>query len=198
MTLPRATVPIHALVISPAEIPLRGMESSYPDLQLRFATLPPSEVDLSWADLVIREGFDHEMSDSAAGLPDLPTLCLIPDAEASAARPDVAYSAITVPGPLPHLAVVIDATARGFAVWDPGLVAQPDLTERAASEQLTLREGEILRLLALGKSNKAIAEVLGLSENTVKSHVSAVLAKLQAGSRTEAVAIAARRGLVML
>ena len=151
MALPRAAAPIHALVISPAEIHLGGMESSSPDIQLRFTTLPPSEVDLSWADLVIREGFDQERSDSAAGLPDLPTLCLIPDAEASAARPDVAYSAITVPASLPRLAVAIDAAARGFAVWDPGIVAQPDLTERATSEQLTLREGEIPPAAGVGK-----------------------------------------------
>ncbi|MBI3970580.1 MAG: response regulator transcription factor [Chloroflexi bacterium] len=63
---------------------------------------------------------------------------------------------------------------------------------------LTAREREVLQLVAQGLANKMIARQLGISEHTVKFHVAAVLAKLGAGSRTEAVHLAARRGLVAL
>lgn len=63
-------------------------------------------------------------------------------------------------------------------------------------EILTPREVEVLHELALGLQNKEIAAKLVISERTVKFHVSAILGKLDAGNRTEAVAIAAQRGLI--
>lgn len=63
-------------------------------------------------------------------------------------------------------------------------------------EQLTERELEVLQALALGLQNKEIAARLVISERTVKFHVSAILGKLNVGNRTEAVAVAAQRGLV--
>jgi DNA-binding NarL/FixJ family response regulator len=64
--------------------------------------------------------------------------------------------------------------------------------------RLTRRELEVLAAMADGASNKVIARRLGISFHTVKFHVAAILAKLDADSRTEAVAKAAQRGLVML
>ena len=66
------------------------------------------------------------------------------------------------------------------------------------AEHLTAREGEVLRLVALGQGNKKIAAQLNVSEHTVKFHVSSVLAKLGARSRTEAVTIGILRGLVAI
>ena len=66
----------------------------------------------------------------------------------------------------------------------------------AADGVLTGREVEVLRLLASGVANKNIAWQLGISEHTAKFHVASVLAKLQAASRAEAVAIGIRRGLI--
>jgi DNA-binding CsgD family transcriptional regulator len=66
------------------------------------------------------------------------------------------------------------------------------------SASLTRREREVLDLLAAGASNKLIARRLGLSFHTVKAHVAAVLDKLGAASRADAVARGARQGLVML
>ncbi len=68
----------------------------------------------------------------------------------------------------------------------------------AADEALTAREREVLQLLAQGIPNKQIAQRLRISEHTVKFHVSAIMTKLGAASRTEAVTTAARRGLLLL
>ena len=65
-------------------------------------------------------------------------------------------------------------------------------------EPLTPREREVLELVAEGMSNRAIAERLGNSEHTVKFHVSSLLGKLGAVTRAELVAIAIRRGLIMI
>ena len=65
-------------------------------------------------------------------------------------------------------------------------------------EHLTPREREVLELVAEGMSNRAIAERLGNSEHTVKFHVSSLLGKLGAVTRAELVAIAIRRGLIMI
>jgi len=66
------------------------------------------------------------------------------------------------------------------------------------SEPLTPREIDVLDLLAEGLPNKAIAERLGISDQTVKFHVASIAAKLGASNRTDAVRRAVRRGLVTL
>jgi DNA-binding CsgD family transcriptional regulator len=63
---------------------------------------------------------------------------------------------------------------------------------------LTAREREVLRMMADGDANKEIAWKLAISENTVKFHVASILAKLGAATRTEAVTIGLRKGLVPL
>jgi DNA-binding NarL/FixJ family response regulator len=65
-------------------------------------------------------------------------------------------------------------------------------------EQLTGREAEVLQLLAQGLANKQIALALGISEHTVKFHVSAIYTKLGANNRAEAVSLGVRKGLVVL
>jgi DNA-binding NarL/FixJ family response regulator len=65
-------------------------------------------------------------------------------------------------------------------------------------ERLTEREEEVIKLLTAGLSNKEIASKLSLSEGTVKNHISAILAKLHANDRTQAVLTALKRGLVDL
>jgi DNA-binding NarL/FixJ family response regulator len=75
-------------------------------------------------------------------------------------------------------------------------MARPGGEEAPAT--LTSREVEVLRLLAQGRANKEIAADLVISERTVKFHVSAILSKLGAGNRTEAVRLAVQRGLVSM
>jgi two-component system NarL family response regulator len=70
------------------------------------------------------------------------------------------------------------------------------VAEHALQPELTGREREVLQGMARGKSNKEIGVALSISEGTVKTHVKAILAKLDAVSRTEAVTIAAERGFV--
>jgi two-component system NarL family response regulator len=72
------------------------------------------------------------------------------------------------------------------------------LTDRMFQAALTARELEVLRLIAKGKRNKEIASELGISDETVQGHVKNILAKLSVNSRTEAVAVAIRRGIVHL
>jgi two-component system NarL family response regulator len=67
-----------------------------------------------------------------------------------------------------------------------------------SSPQLSQRETQVLRSLAQGKSNKEIGQALFISEGTVKSHVRSILGKLNAVGRAEAMAIAAKRGLISL
>lgn len=101
-----------------------------------------------------------------------------------------------------QIAAALEAVSLGFVVSGP--VANPvrsvlPLAESAEMvEPLTARELDVLRLLALGWANKQIAARLAISDHTVKFHVAAILGKLGAASRTEAVAIGIRTGLVLL
>ena len=82
----------------------------------------------------------------------------------------------------------------GEAYLQPRVAAK--LAQRMHEETLTEREVQILRLLAEGKSNRAIGQALFITEGTVKSHLKSLFVKLDVTSRAEAIALAARRGLV--
>jgi len=72
------------------------------------------------------------------------------------------------------------------------------LAEHVADEALTLRERDVLRLVADGNRNREIADLLFITEDTVKAHIKHIMDKLGAKDRTQAVAIAARRGIIQL
>jgi DNA-binding NarL/FixJ family response regulator len=98
------------------------------------------------------------------------------------------------------LAAASVAVAAGLYAFDRETVA-PLLQQRvpaAESGTLTAREREVLELVASGLSNRAIGDELGVSEHTVKFHVRSLLDKLGADTRADAVARAARRGLLTL
>jgi NarL family two-component system response regulator LiaR len=104
--------------------------------------------------------------------------------------------------PPDELAAAIRAAARGEVHLTPAVqrrlmqaLARPHGAE-PAPEDLTARERTVLDLLAAGRSNKEMARQLGVSERTVKGHVSNILGKLGVTSRTQAVIYALRHGLV--
>ena len=97
----------------------------------------------------------------------------------------------------------VEAASTGLAVVDPHdlealLSASNPTAASAESTVLTPRELEVLRLMAEGAANKNIAWKLGISEHTVKFHVASILAKLNASTRTEAVAIGIRKGMILI
>jgi len=94
------------------------------------------------------------------------------------------------------------AAAQGLVTIDPALtnLLLPSIqtTPPSPVETLTPRELEVLQLLAEGLPNKSIARQLDISEHTVKFHVNAIMNKLEAQSRTEAVVRATQLGLILL
>jgi two-component system, NarL family, response regulator LiaR len=92
------------------------------------------------------------------------------------------------------LLAAVRAVARGKTYIDPSAAAQ--LARETSADDLTARESEVLRYLALGRTNREIALVLGVGEETVKTHVANVLAKLHAENRAQALVQALKRGLV--
>jgi len=99
----------------------------------------------------------------------------------------------------PGLVVLTDPTeSADIVVSDAEPVVPRQTTEGPGIRKLTPREHEVLELLAAGASNKMIARRLGISVATAKFHVAALLDKLGARGRSDAVAIGVRRGLLML
>ena len=109
-----------------------------------------------------------------------------------------------------QLVAALEAVASGLLVLHPTQALTPVNTNgfpaspaRSAgheelAEALTPRESEVLQMLAGGLGNKEIAAKLAISEHTVKFHVASILGKLGAASRTEAVSLGIRRGLILL
>jgi len=104
--------------------------------------------------------------------------------------------------PAETLAHAIKAACQGLVVLDPllALPAMPfmNLSDGGEDEDLTPRELEVLYKLSEGLTNKAIAQLLDISEHTVKFHVNAIMSKFGAQNRTEAVVRATRQGLISL
>jgi DNA-binding NarL/FixJ family response regulator len=120
-----------------------------------------------------------------------------------------AHAVLPASAPAAVIIAAVRAAAQGLAVLPGATLAtllaaevdEPASVVKAGegeNPELTSRELEVLAAMADGASNKVIARRLGISYHTVKFHVAAILAKLDAESRTEAVARAAHLGLVML
>lgn len=159
-------------------------------------------IDLGWQGDAMRQQLSLVESD-------IPVLALADDDER--ARTALLLGALSV---FPQFALLlrnndpdtlvaaVDALAGGLTVIDPRLAASLVLAGAGARElsqsPLTAREHEVLQLLARGLTNRAIALELGITQHTVKFHVNAIMSKLTAGSRTEAVVRATRLGLIAL
>ena len=99
-----------------------------------------------------------------------------------------------------EMVAAVEAAAAGLVVLHPrDLEAMlPAVQPARAIEALSPREIEVLGMMAEGISNKEIAARMGISEHTVKFHVASVMGKLHAGTRTEAVMLGVRMGLIMV
>jgi DNA-binding NarL/FixJ family response regulator len=103
--------------------------------------------------------------------------------------------------PPDQIAAAVDAVTAGLIALDPDAIRPAPLATGSATGEepaLTPREREVLAMMAEGLSNRMIARRLGISTYTVKFHVASILSKLRVRSRTEAVTLGVRSGLISL
>lgn len=188
-------------------------------LPLTFPALLPSLVESTTPDLIViaAEEFRSSRWPDPDRLKEIflntPTILLTIDSTTVVRRRAARFgicSVLPLGVTTPQLLTAFAAASEGLAVTMPfpfvegdnvKVRLEADLVEsvdNAFSEHLTGREIEVLRLVANGRSNKQIASLLQISEHTAKFHVSSVLAKLGASSRTEAVSLGILRGLVAI
>ncbi|MGL5877820.1 MAG: response regulator transcription factor [Xenococcaceae cyanobacterium] len=145
-----------------------------------------------------------------AGVGELP-IAILTDTEDRDRLPELLRSGVKAILPrsasAEEILQAVEAVATGLVVLHADaidiLLTLLPISERVVEatpplQALTSREIEVLGMLAEGLGNKAIAKRLGISEHTVKFHVSSIFSKLNASSRTEAVTLGARQGLIML
>ena len=205
---------LRVLVVADDHLARAGLAALVADLpgctvagQLSGDEYASASLDLYRADVVLWDlGWDatnaigHMAETGDAGLP--PSVALVPDdSYAADARAAGARGLLHRDVDGDTLLSALVAVGNGLAVLDPEL--EPGLSARgnaeaSSSAELTPREADVLALLAEGLPNKAIANRLDISEHTVKFHVNAILGKLGAQSRTEAVTRATRMGLITL
>jgi DNA-binding NarL/FixJ family response regulator len=157
------------------------------------------------ADLIIWDaGWGADEKESEERLDGaVPVLALVPDEEGAAAVWRFGVRSVVLRDMEEgRLTAAVMGAAAGLVVLAPSLVAALTrggaATDTASGIDLTPRELEVLALLAEGLTNKAIAHQLTISDHTVKFHVNAILTKLDAQSRTDAVVRATRLGLISL
>jgi len=168
------------------------------------ASVPDAALsDLSSAELMLWDvGSRATPAPRSAVLERIPTLALVRDEETALELLRAGALGVLLRNNTEgeRLLAALRTVATGLGVFDPALL-RPQLIARAnprESPLFTPRETEVLSLMAEGLSNKLIGERLKISDHTAKFHVNAILTKLDAETRTEAVVSAARRGLLML
>jgi DNA-binding NarL/FixJ family response regulator len=162
----------------------------------RIEILEPEEA--SSADVVLLSGRSLPLGELA----NIPAVVLTGDVFEQSEYRSAVRARLPANATAAEVLAAIGAAAQGFVVLTQqqadALFAQPTVPQFPAPliEELTPRELQVLRDMALGSANKEIAERLHISEHTVKFHVASILGKLEAGSRTEAVMQGIRRGLI--
>jgi DNA-binding CsgD family transcriptional regulator len=129
----------------------------------------------------------------------VPTLYLLSDESSQPKELTSKNAVLSRNARAPQIRAAAMAIAAGLQIARTNSAAAPENeTELAFVEALTDRELRVLNLLADGLSNPQIARLLSISRNTVKFHVSSIISKLGATSRTEAVTMGVKRGLIIL
>jgi DNA-binding NarL/FixJ family response regulator len=181
-----------------------------PDLEVvgEVALLSEVEGGLADADLLLVAGEDllEEAAREVLGDSALAMVVLADDvrpARVLRSLPLHGWGIVSPDAPAAELRAAVQAAAEGLTVLPPplaeqllGQVGTQALEITPLNEPLTARELEVLELLSAGLPNKQIARKLQISEHTVKFHISSIYTKLGASSRTEAVSLGARRGLI--
>lgn len=207
---------IRVLIKASSPVVRAGLESllhSYPDLRIidEPSDGPDSEdgfLEDPQPDVVLVQVDSSESAAEALdSLPaEVPVLILVPDPAAVAPEAFRRGARAVLPSSMAgsQIASAIEAVAAGLGVFDPGTIEQlsplyaMNSPTESLPESLTAREKEVLRAMAEGLANKEIGARFGISENTVKFHVASVMGKLGAGSRTEAVMLGIRHGIVLI
>jgi two-component system nitrate/nitrite response regulator NarL len=201
--------PINIIIIADDPLVRAGLASSLESdngiiviAQLSSADFDEEVFDLVNGDLlVVDEGWaDTDENESRFTLRmDIPILQLVDPSVLESMVRIPSDSVISRESSAYAIRAAIHAVSAGWTVLDP-LASSNRATDPSMHTEvvLTEREKEVLTLIAEGITNKAISNKLEISENTVKYHVNAILSKLNAQSRTEAVVIAARSGLLPL
>jgi len=199
---------LESIIHSHPDLEVVGSSSHFVSLLKRMEEIQPDIVLLEWS-LADNEPIWETLHAQGTGL-NPPAFVILADYEDS----DWATDALNkgVRGIIPRNAATDEILAAVVAA-STGLVVLPldlveDLLPRSLSstpalptspiQSLTPRETEVLEMLALGTGNKTIASRLGISEHTVKFHISSIFTKLNVSSRTEAVTVGVRLGWIML
>jgi two-component system nitrate/nitrite response regulator NarL len=198
---PLARAGLAAALASEPDIVVVGRLGPSDDLISQATTFDADAVlfDLGW-----EGGRDAPALDALNDLADAGAVVVVMVAEAVQARGPWLIGANAIlsrESPAPTLAAGLRAASAGLVVVTPELSDVLSLRSREAEpliEDLTPRELEVLGLVADGLTNRAIAQRLGISENTVKFHLNAILGKLGAQSRTDAIVRATRLGIIAL
>ena len=198
---------IRVLIAARSAMTRAGLETlvaSAPGLQLAGSYPDAAAAEALHPDVLLAEGALEDLPPLAARAPAIVLL----SSEAQPAFTHEAFKlgvrAVLARDASPDaILAAVEAAAGGLAVIEPGeleplLAASVPAPVSIAAAALTARELDVLRLVAEGDANKEIAWKLGISEHTAKFHVASILGKLSAGSRTEAVTIGIRRGLVLI
>lgn len=204
---PLARAGLAALLTDQAGCIIVGQVAEEADLMYALDVHRPDVIiwDLGWEGTLASSPSHPTGLEGLAELADAgpPVVALLPD-ENQAVEAQMAGARGLLPRNTnaKRLVAALTAVAQGLVVLDPSLAGSiPGARALIASplnEELTPRELEVLGLVAEGLPNKAIARRLDISEHTVKFHVNAVMGKLGAQSRTEAVVRATRIGLILL
>jgi len=193
---------LSAILSTQSDLQIAGQLHPNDDLEDALAIFQPDVLlwDIGYnADDALEALADFTQQSSA---PTIPLLALVADSALAASLWQAgARSLLPRSAPVATLTAALHATAAKLIVLDQrsaSSVLVPANGLPDAVEPLTAREREVLQLMAQGMANKSIARELAISEHTVKFHVNAILSKFGAQSRTEAVVLASRAGLVML
>ncbi len=213
---------LEALIVTHAGLEVVGSATSAKGLGERLEQLRPDVLLLDWEESEAEQIFSLISPDLASpdlGSRDLEATVLDFDFDSPAAvvlvedwKPEAIAEMLRsgIQGILPgdasasEILGAIQAAAAGLITLHPDLVTTlttpiiAPVLPLEPGQTLTLREAEVLQMLAEGLGNKAIARHLSISEHTVKFHIGSIFSKLKASSRTEAVILGARQGLILL